>query len=160
MSKQFDAYMAGVIDSDGSISICKKHITRPNPNYSVVIQLGWAATKKSLSAIKEIQKRYGGYLSFHKRSSTFSKCVLVYKYQIDGQKALPMLRAIKPFLLLKKAQCDLAIKMLSTIKLGQYGGGRPKPEWLKTKQNKYAKAIRSLNTKNSGDRSGSKKALK
>ncbi len=54
-------YLAGVLDSDGSLSISKHHANkRPNPSYVSSIQLTWTKTDRSMAVIQKLKEMFGG----------------------------------------------------------------------------------------------------
>lgn len=148
----FAAYLAGIMDSDGSISICIRHRNRPTPSYCVLVQLTWMATDKTLSAMEKIKSVYGGSINKHKRGNGFTNGKDIYKYQISTQQSRKLLEDILPFLLLKKEQCETALELIKTTEFGKYGSGRSKSDELKKFHYSLYLKNKSLNSKNSGDR--------
>lgn len=145
-NEQFKSYLAGVLDSDGSISIIKKHIYRTTPYYGILVQITWTKKRETHNVFKKLVKIYGG--TFHKckiSNNTFKNSKPVLKYGISGKKCQALLEDVHPFLQLKKQQAILAIKMQNTIKYGIYGNRRLKPESIKRKQHLYYEQNKRLN---------------
>lgn len=103
------AYLAGVIDSDGSISICKRHVKRKNPNYTIMIQLSWAVSENTKWFMKDLVNQYGGSVCETNHKNRFKNAKPVYRYCVSGQKAIELLNDIQPFLVLKTIQAGNAI---------------------------------------------------
>lgn len=149
----FAAYLAGVIDSDGAISIAIRHSNRPTPSYVVLIQLSWAQTEKVLSTLEKIKSIYGGAVYTEKNNQTrFKNGKDLYRYCIGNKASKKLLEDILPFLHLKKNQCENALELINTTEYGSYGNKRPKPEDLKIKHHNLYLNNKELNTKNSGER--------
>lgn len=119
-------YLAGVIDSDGSICITKRGLKdRPNPNYSVMIQIGWVYKDTTEAFMKQMKIDFGGSYSIVKPSkNSFSKRNHI-KYCAYGTTADKILEKIKPFLILKGQQADNAIELRNIVK-SHKGAYRPK----------------------------------
>lgn len=151
--KMSPEYLAGVIDSDGSISVVLKHKNRPNPSYTISIQLTWSDTEKSRKVLNLLKETYGGSV-FESKSlkSRYPNSRPVIKYSVACQKSRKLLEDILPYLLLKKDQAVLALDILNTTGYGIYGFGRPKPKDLIEKHRNIYLQMKELNTKNSGVR--------
>lgn len=146
-------YLAGVWDSDGSISVAIKHSKRPNPSYIVSLQLTWSDTPKVRKFLSQLTEEYSGqFYESKSMKNRYPGSRAVVKYSIACQKSRKLLEAILPFLQLKKEQAELALNVLNTTEYGKYGAGRPKPEDLKQKHYNIYLQMKNLNTKNSGDR--------
>lgn len=150
----FAAYLAGVIDSDGSISIAIRHRVRPNPTYSAMVQLTWSKTEKTFETMNKIKEIYGGsvYLNVNDTRNRFKNGKDTYKYCVANRKAKLLLEDILPFLHLKTDQCLNALELIDTTEVGKYGFKRNKPIELVEKHYNIYLNNKSLNTKNSGDR--------
>ena len=138
------AYLAGVMDSDGSFSIAIRHRTRKNPNYTAMCQLTWTQNKFSLKFMQALKKQYGGSISEVKPTG-FANARPCYRYMVLADKAVLMIEDILPFLQLKRKQARNLIRIQQTNK--KRGPGRT----IKMKQfkEKLYKNNISLNTKNS-----------
>ena len=138
-------YLAGVIDSDGSISITKRHLNRPKPNYSIMIQIGWVFKPQSENFMKMMVEKYGGsYSIIEPRGTTFSKKKHI-KYCAYASSAVLILNDIKDYLLLKKMQADNALNVQSII--DSYSG-QPRPNEKGKQLEELYKNNLTLNDKN------------
>lgn len=147
----FAAYIAGVMDADGSISISKVHKKRPNPSYIVAIQITWNCSEKTLKTFEEIRSCYGGNICKSRRtlSTGFNSWETnSYRYNLTSKSSERFLKDILPFLRLKRKQCKNALRIIATTIQGKYGHGNPKPEKLKKFHEKLYILNKSLNSKN------------
>lgn len=147
----FVAYVAGVVDSDGSISIAKSHSKRKNPSYVASIQLSWLYNDKTLIVFEKLKEIYGGNISISNRTykGTYkTRETKMYKYNITSQQAKKLLEDIQPFLLLKYEQCQTALDLINTTEFGKYGMGRPKPQELIDYHHSLYLKNKMVNTKN------------
>lgn len=127
------AYLAGVIDSDGSITITKRNVKRPNPSYQGILQLTWTHNKKTREFIENLVSVYGGsFFIGDSAKNRFKNGKPIIKYMITTNNLTPLLADIYPFLVLKRKQ---AINAMRLDKLNIYcrscGHGRPKPQKIK-----------------------------
>lgn len=145
--KFFAAYLAGVIDSDGSLSISINHRIRKTPNYTALFQLTWTKTTLSLDFMDRLVRTYGGSYCFVTPSNSQYKnsrnCI---KYVLTGDKLKTLLEEVYPFLVLKRRQAKNILWLRKTI--GQYGNGRLKPKRLQDFHTFLYKFNQTLNTKN------------
>lgn len=103
MSTKTDcAYIAGIIDGEGWISII--HFLHHN-RQSWQMRVGVAVTSHKI--IDKIVGIFGGYKHSRKRDGTN---FVIYDWFIYSEKAYEMLKKIKPYLKEKKAQADVAIQ--------------------------------------------------
>lgn len=125
--KKHPAYIAGVIDSDGSLSLAKRHINRVNPTYQGIFQLTWLKNNESIKFCEYLVNTYGGSYYTGKSHSGFKNPKPICKYMLTGKKLVPFLKAVKPYLLLKKEQAEIILEYRRTaVKPGTIGGGRGK----------------------------------
>lgn len=98
------AYIAGIIDGEGCISIIK---AKNNRACGYEWQLRIAVTNNSIRIIKKLIGVFGGRFQTRIRDVAKHKQFVWYLY---GKKACEMLKKVKPYLQEKKEQADLAIK--------------------------------------------------
>lgn len=105
------AYLAGVIDSDGSLSIMRRHPNRKLPNFSIAFQLTWKHTEKTMDFINALQKTFGG--SFHINTKHENRLANndVVKYFIMGNPCMDLLLGVRDYLILKAEQADNLIEL-------------------------------------------------
>ncbi len=102
MKKTDLAYIAGIIDGEGSITMgyCNK---------SLVAKVTVVNTKEWL--LQWLRMAFGGsvHLKTEKRGKDWKPC---YMWSIGARGALEFLQSIYPYLRLKKPQAEVAIKFL------------------------------------------------
>lgn len=143
--------MAGIIDSDGSISLSKVNKKRKNPSYFTLIQLTWIANDKNLAVLEKIKTEFGGnvYKIARKPTSFNSKYKHTYKWMINNHNAIPFLERVKPFLLLKKEQAQICIDFHNEIQKNKYSRTNKIPKEEFERRDKIHEQMKSLNSKNS-----------
>lgn len=118
------AWLAGFIDGEGSI-VLSSH--KPNPRKRQVSQL-WVmrltVTNSYQESIMLIQSWFGGSVEKRKRAKPHHK--QTWKWECSGKRARFVLEKIKPYLIVKKSQCELALKYAETLWISGRGHGRNK----------------------------------
>lgn len=120
-------YLAGVLDSDGSFTVTKRHIYRVNCNYTCMIQLTWTLTKKSREFMEQLVNFYGGSYFVGMPSSTkqFENAKEIIKYCATGNAAERIARDTRNYLLLKEEQARNIIKVRDLVRSYR---GQPRPK--------------------------------
>lgn len=130
MSKIIDAYLAGIIDGEGSVMIRKstyrmrnpKYKDCKNPQYSVRVGIKMA-TPVVLDLLKD---KFGGHIHKEKRiyqsKNSFKSNKIMYCYNAEHKLAENILRTLLPYLHLKQEQAKLALQVIEIKK--QYGRKR------------------------------------
>ncbi len=138
---EFLAYLAGVIDSDGSIGISKRTEKMNTHGYSYreTVQLTWKYDNATLKFVNMLKNIYGGSTGIY--SGGFNNKTETVRYSADGKGAERIAKDILPYLILKKKQAELVLEM-RLIKNVKYGNGNKKPEfvWL-AEEAIYQKAL-------------------
>lgn len=129
MMKISKQYLAGVIDSDGSISYTKKFSKQRNKNYYVAqIQITWKLSEQSRFFFKFLEEKYGGSSFEGKSHSVFGKTDII-KYCATGNACTLICKDIIPHLILKKRQAEIALEG-SMLKSRTWGSrGKPQEVW-------------------------------
>jgi len=115
MSKTTAAYVAGLIDGEGSISItrvkkseCTRGITH---SCRIRITMSW----KAKDLIYWLKNSFGGYISFRDRGQE-KNSQDAYEWCISREKqVLPFILKVSPYLKLKKPQAELLRAFLKTF---------------------------------------------
>ena len=112
-------HIAGVIDSDGSITISRRNFKRKRPTYTVLIQLTWILTKPTKNYIENLVRYFGGsyFISEKIYPGRFKNAKPIIKYCATGEAAQKLLLAISPNLWLKQQQAQNALTLLAYKKL-------------------------------------------
>jgi|CXWL01.1.fsa_nt_gi hypothetical protein len=138
-------YLAGLADSDGSFSIYyDKNSRRKNGHHKGAFQLGWKYSKKAEQILNSIKVKYKGNICRTKNKQSFNKTCDVIKYMSTNKMLYKLIIDILPFLLLKKKQAQLILKLSKTYKLTP--GSLTKRTF--NYREKLYQQIRNLNTKN------------
>ena len=101
-------YVAGIIDGEGSV------VMHPNSQGGFTGLLSVGNTSKIL--VDALLESCGGHIYTPKKYPTNFKPEggkQIYHWQLHGQKALPLLRAITPHLLIKIEQAELLMEFLT-----------------------------------------------
>jgi len=111
------AYLAGVIDGEGSIGI-DYHGGHRTPSIRITI------TNTNLNLLAEIKAVWGGNLaSWRKRKAGWKACSdLIWGGRPSTDK---ILKAVKPYLKAKKKQCQIALEFNRTVDSTQTRGVPP-----------------------------------
>lgn len=115
-----DAYTAGVIDSDGCIRLAKGK----RGVVTVVVEV--TMSFKALPLLRKLHHRYGGKCIRIKRDLRPTRAV-THSWRLIGRPASAFLRLIRPHLIVKGGQADLAIWLQDTIDRTPRGPGRGGP---------------------------------
>jgi hypothetical protein len=128
------AYLAGIIDGEGNISIVKGNIKRPNFYFSGYVQV--ANTNKIL--INWLVENFKGKTCWESKPSPNSK---LKGYWVLKDCSI-LLNSLLPFLILKKEQAKLVIEFRKTVKplRGKRGHfHKSSPELIKVREDLWAK---------------------
>ena len=108
MKKTDLAYIAGIIDGEGSI-IAQRSTSKKGQlkRYNIIVVVNMTDT----SAIELIRALFGG--RFYKYLPRRSERKAITRWQVSGQEAEVILRAIKPYLLVKRAKAEVALRLLN-----------------------------------------------
>lgn len=114
------AYMAGVIDSDGFISIT--HSVRKNVHYFAPV-IGIAGTRPAPHELAA--SLWGGAVRAHTPKNPCHR--VQYQWSRQGAAAADAIVALRPYLRVKSAQADLALQCFEHVLFGR--GDDPYP-WM------------------------------
>lgn len=102
------AYCAGVIDSDGCISILKNKRKGGTPSYSLVIML----MQIQRDAIDLFAELFGGNVKLKKNSTKhFKNTQPIWMWRREAAKAAEIIRQLQPFLRIKTTQAAIALEL-------------------------------------------------
>jgi len=114
------AYMAGIIDGEGCISLSPAYKSKRGQVHRLLLTVN----NTSLSLISWVAEKWQANLHLFKSNTLNSLLPLrkhkIYSCQINGKKAVLILKEILPYLICKKRQAEVAIEFGKTIgKTGQ-----------------------------------------
>ena len=134
MKKTELAYLAGIIDGDGFISIRPVNNTR-----KIAIHIGVVST--DLPLLEWIVERFGGYVYHRPAPKKKPHWKTKYEWRLQHQHIVPVLKSIMPYLIIKKEHARLAIKFRETYRCIY----RPLPDSIYQKRLAIAGEISDLN---------------
>jgi len=105
-----DAYAAGLVDGEATIGIHKP--TASQPTYHV--RLDCSMSEKALPVLQAIQARYGGQLRKMREATDRWEAAWSWRL-LERQLVREMLAAIRPHLILKREQANVAERLLDLI---------------------------------------------
>jgi len=139
------AYLAGVMDSDGCISISKAIKTSKlsnrivNPRYVLRITV----TNTSMDLMWWLDENFGGGRRPKKRSKMIHKPTFDWIY--DNGKAIEILELVRPYLVVKQRQADLGIEFIERWEYCKGGQGSQTPAHEVQRREKCWQIMRLLN---------------
>jgi hypothetical protein len=107
-----NAYLAGIIDGEGSI------IVRPKKEHkggTITYELIVTVTNTNMALLEWIAERYGDYIYRTGFGSARPNCKQAYHWRVSGPKCGPILEAVFPFLIIKREQAELGLAFIKTI---------------------------------------------
>ena len=106
------AYLAGIIDGEGSISISDSRKTQKKMHFTT--QLAVSSTDEVL--LKWIVENFGGcYKTYTPKQLPQNARKNVYKWQVSGDRLVPILNLVLPYLVIKTREAEVMIEMRSTF---------------------------------------------
>lgn len=148
------AYIAGFIDGEGSIMIRKSKPSNGRVNYAYSARVGVKNTKEApLKLLKEV---FGGHyhkdkVVYQSKSAGWVSWNPVYAYNAEHKIALLIIKKLAPYLLIKKQQAILAIKLEG--RQGDYRSwtdtkyGRRRSNWYLSEAEKIYQDVKKLNAR-------------
>lgn len=108
-------YLAGVLDSDGCLSITKNIGLRKNPRYVFAMNV----TNTSETLMIWLVEKFGGFYNHRRQMSERHK--ITYGWHHRNGSAFWILKLVEPHLIIKGAQARVAIQLLENWKTTQGG---------------------------------------
>jgi len=128
------AYIAGIIDGEGCIRAQIWESKNKLARYNTIVTVEMV----DKTPLQFIQNLFGGRINKH--TSKISERKLRWRWQVTGKEAEQLLVAVKPYLLTKKAQAEIGLRVLRDHP--RYQRYTPMERFL---QEADAKAIKELN---------------
>ena len=125
MKKTDLAYMAGIIDGEGYISLARRNSKRNKSGIRYDIQVGVTNTNKWL--LETFRFAFGGSISKKKKGyeKSLPSSQDCFNWQVGNKQALIVVRTLLPYLRLKRPQAELAIEFCVTLSESYRSGGVP-----------------------------------
>lgn len=135
------AYCAGLFDGDGCITISKTHTAgRKNPTYRLCLSL----VQNCFVTIRRFQSVFDINSSIIDLPRTVQQNRQVYDLRYDGTNALQVLTLIRPYLVRKSAEADVAAQFIAQGQMSVHPGPKgTAPEIWKVREQHYRK-LRAL----------------
>lgn len=138
---ELNAYLGGIIDGEGWITIYKgcspktmKTLKRVTPNYQLVV--GIANDDKDL--LDFVTENYGGRIYVLKRKSY----TIQYNWRIHGKEAEMFLKKMRRYIFCKRKVLDLALEFRKTYEVLRI----PTPQDIVQKRDKIREQIMRINS--------------
>lgn len=107
------AWLAGIIDGEGSIFVMRNHRTDREREYNYILRISVQSTDEIMAPeCKNITEEGYVYRVFEKRENQQDS----WKWQVNGRAATRILEELLPYLKVKKNQAELAIQFQKTTK--------------------------------------------
>lgn len=143
------AYLAGIVDGEGCISISKQIIKRtPTPVYSLIVVVS-LVNKDVLQYFKEITGL--GSVKYGAKHESSDNSRTSYQWWVSSRQAEKLLVEIYPYLRIKREQADIALSFMKTYQLKYYGktktgikGGCRTPAEIVHQRDRYKNALTML----------------
>jgi hypothetical protein len=132
------AYLAGVIDGDGTIVIGKTRSRAKSGIFYPRYDLRVAVYNTDERLMLWIEERFGGHVYTVRRNKPLPNRRVAYKWTLGQRQAAILLKQVRPYLVIKAAQSDLALKFQESKMSANAGrkGGVPaeieaqRAEWM------------------------------
>lgn len=123
-------YLAGFFDGEGSVS---------TDNGVLRLSVGQVNPKP----LRTLHRRYGGHLRLIQKSQINPKHQDIYHWTIAARSAVPVLRDLLPYLVVKKAQAVLGLRLQA--RMLHQGGNRGLPKGEREARDRLVQQLRALN---------------
>jgi len=143
MSRLDYAYCAGLFDGEGCIQIVNDKSQGWN-SWKLMIQM----TSTSISSLNKMVGVFGGNYIEHKRCATdnLTPRFIAYHWALNGAKAYKTLKKLKPFLVEKREQADIAMKFFVHQKNTTYDRKSGLPASVIRKREGFLKRLKFART--------------
>jgi len=149
LTKTEIAYIAGIFDGEGSVSLVKSHAARTRGRYIYPL-VRIANTDEALINWLEKKIPFGHRLYTSYRNGSYKK---VHHFGCACGEAIEFLRLILPYLIIKHKRAKLLLNYWAENEKarldagGYFGNHHPIPDWLMERRNAVAKELARLNQK-------------
>ena len=131
-------YTAGIIDGEGSIMIMKQRTSTCKRGHTY--QLKVVVTNTNEWLIRWFKMQYGGTIQYKKSKRPQEKDI--FEWRVVSQEAKRFLEYISPYLIIKKAQAEIAVRFQTNRRRG-----KPQTELESTVDEIEGNLLRKLNSK-------------
>jgi len=134
------SYLAGIIDSEGTIRIGRLI----NLNRKASYQQRLHVSNTDLRLINWLIERFGGSMPTPRKFS--GNCKDGYTWSLGGYKSYKVIKKVQPYLLLKREQANLAIKLWEKVSRNRYSSYKL-PLWKGSLAKELYNRCKALNAK-------------
>lgn len=113
MRDQEAAYLAGFLDGEGAFQIRRAKDKGSKNKYRLFACIRVSSTSKA--ALENLKKNYGGSVADHKFKNPSPNWKPAYRWQIASAMAMKLVHAVYPYLIIKKPQAKLLLKLEATM---------------------------------------------
>lgn len=135
------AYVAGIIDGEGCVSLNINRRSDVTSGYVFVLKVSVAMTDKEVP--EWLKATFGGSLSTHLPAKTGYR--IYYAWMLEAKQAANFLGVILPYLRVKTAQATLALEFQKLKSSGGYRRQSPKPQEAYNAEIRVVEQMRQLN---------------
>jgi hypothetical protein len=130
LSKEQKAYIAGFFDADGCVTISKKDSV--SKMFLKDYQMVFIIVNTDINIIEWLKNTIGAGCSYIvRKESKYSKWRPCHRYQITGEKARTLLKAILPYSIVKYQRIETVLELPITREKGRSGKrGRTNEEYI------------------------------
>lgn len=139
------AYLAGLLDGEGHIAIPVLPTSAGGTRHSLDVRI----TNTNIEALRQIGLEWGGKIAQIRKRGVDRGWKDTADLRWNTQSAVLMLREIRPYLRMKGAQADVALRLAATLRApGHHSKPLTTEEWMAREQLRLE--IRALNQRGGG----------
>lgn len=150
-------YLAGVLDADGSFTIAKRNRNDSivGFQYSIMVQLTWKESPKSVEFMNELVEQYGGGVCRTEGTGYSGKSISLKYATSSYSQSKRVIESVLPYLRLKSEQARICLSFIEHACKEKYTAHnrRSAEDWEVL--DGFYNAIRLLNSKNGKGRGAS-----
>ncbi|WP_346309090.1 LAGLIDADG family homing endonuclease [Limnohabitans sp.] len=140
-SDHMHAYCAGLFDGDGCIYISRTHTKgRKNPTYRLCVNFAQSCTV-TVNRFRDVLG-VSSYLYEVERTTQHNR--QAYSLRYDGKCAVEVIEIMRPYLLRKSAEADLALQFWLTCSVSLHPGPKGTPPEIWAKREALYRKMRAL----------------
>ena len=108
------AYLAGIIDGEGSINLSRVHKNSPDHTTTYFIRLRVTNTHRGLLDWIVLKVGYGSVGKMKNYDSKYNR-KQAYQWNLSNQRVVDVLRQVYPYLKVKRLQAEVAFEYQKTV---------------------------------------------
>jgi len=135
------AYLAAVIDCDGSFTLVKENSQTHCKNIRYEFRIVVTNTNKEF--LEAIKNEFGGHVRVQNKSNGVWKTS--YRWTSSSKKIEEIAWGILPFLIIKKRQAELLLEFRKTVDAGRKTGGNGMGQEIRDKRESIYWEMKKLN---------------